>query len=680
MTAILSSADLMRKDRHLSMDDNTLGFSQTTDWQSKYNEVLDMLSETRAELDEFHQASKELEAELESELARTEKAQEELQAKVYRAEHERDEWKGKFMSLQTTHNTTTASLQKELDQLRQEHQHTKVHLRELEMGNDDLERNERAVSSSLADMESKYSKALEEKILLEHELLEKAGLEEETQRLKDELRDANVEISIIKDQLNVLKAREIVNSSTERLQQRLQETQMNQSSEDLLRTTPPVDMDLQDISPSENDTVTTPKASVSSRPLSSSNTTPRLYQSRNNSQTPLRTSSNVNVLRSTATTSYSSPSTSSPRVIAKPPVARYPSTVSTSTVSSTGSGAKNKGVQMVSEMRARVRNLEQKIHTRVPRLRMTSIVGRQTSSATPSTPINGTSPAFNSSAAKTSWESARRSMESRLSNDSGSQKSTKKSKDAGDSSGWVLIMEDSPSPQKEKEMKRLKEKRRVSIPNAPTAFRPSASTATRPTSPSYSTTSVNTMSISTGLRRPQSRLSNGASTPLASRPQTPTFLPIPSSSVYSTNSSTAALKRSTGPGASNPYNQFKRSSVGRVATSPVPPLPANGRERHVSVRERTTTMRPGSYHGTSSGSSSPSDGKALPAVPLADDLRANVTLRQPSRPPSSASTGTSILSKSRIGRPSAGRRSAGAIIETPNVLDLKDLEPRSSAS
>lgn len=56
------------------------------------------------------------------------------------------------------------------------------------MGNDDLERNERAVSSSLADMETKYSRALEEKILLEHELLEKANLEEETQRLKDELR------------------------------------------------------------------------------------------------------------------------------------------------------------------------------------------------------------------------------------------------------------------------------------------------------------------------------------------------------------------------------------------------------------------------------------------------------------------------------------------------------------
>lgn len=56
------------------------------------------------------------------------------------------------------------------------------------MGNDDLERNERAVSSSLADIEAKYSRALEEKILLEHELLDKANLEEECQRLKDELR------------------------------------------------------------------------------------------------------------------------------------------------------------------------------------------------------------------------------------------------------------------------------------------------------------------------------------------------------------------------------------------------------------------------------------------------------------------------------------------------------------
>jgi hypothetical protein len=92
------------------------------------------------------------------------------------------------MSLQTTHNTTTTSLQQELDKLRQDHQQTKIQLRELELGNDDLERSERAVSSSLADEQAKYSRVLEEKILLEHELLEKANVEEELQRLKDELR------------------------------------------------------------------------------------------------------------------------------------------------------------------------------------------------------------------------------------------------------------------------------------------------------------------------------------------------------------------------------------------------------------------------------------------------------------------------------------------------------------
>ena len=166
-----------------------------------------MLTETKNELDDFHQSSKELEEELERELQRTEKAQQDLRVKVERAESERDSWKAsriyyllflaltspfqsKFMSLQTNHNTTTASLQRELDSLRQENQKMKIQLRELEMGNDDLERNERAVASSLSDVEAKYARALEEKILLEHELLDKAHVEEECQRVKDELRGA----------------------------------------------------------------------------------------------------------------------------------------------------------------------------------------------------------------------------------------------------------------------------------------------------------------------------------------------------------------------------------------------------------------------------------------------------------------------------------------------------------
>jgi hypothetical protein len=117
-----------------------------------------MLAETRAELDDFHQASKELEAELQNELQRTERAQREVQVKVIRAENERDEWKVHVAPESTRcqftyltlffrisscpfkqHNTTTTSPQRELDQLRQEleYQKTKENIRELEMGNDD---------------------------------------------------------------------------------------------------------------------------------------------------------------------------------------------------------------------------------------------------------------------------------------------------------------------------------------------------------------------------------------------------------------------------------------------------------------------------------------------------------------------------------------------------------------
>ncbi|EAU93084.2 hypothetical protein CC1G_06804 [Coprinopsis cinerea okayama7 len=260
MTAVLSSMDPLRKERTMSFDDNAVSYSPGgTDWRTKYNEVLDMLAETKAELDEFHHASKELEAELEAELARTEQAQQDLKIKVSRAESERDDWKSKFMSLQTNHNTTTTSLQRELDKLRQEYQSVKVQLRELEMGNDDLERNERAISCSLADMEAKYSRVLEEKILLEQELLEKVHLEEETQRLKDELRDANEENSVLKNKLSSAEA-----TAAEQASQLLDLQRTRRSEENLRQTSRPPDLDLSELSPrskAAGSQVTTPKAS-----------------------------------------------------------------------------------------------------------------------------------------------------------------------------------------------------------------------------------------------------------------------------------------------------------------------------------------------------------------------------------------------------------------------------------
>jgi len=80
------------------------------------------------------------------------------------------------------------------------------------MGNDDLERTERAISVSLADVEAKYARVLEEKIILEQELLNKAKVEEEAQRLRDDMRDANSEIQVLRDQLDQYKANQSRNS------------------------------------------------------------------------------------------------------------------------------------------------------------------------------------------------------------------------------------------------------------------------------------------------------------------------------------------------------------------------------------------------------------------------------------------------------------------------------------
>ncbi|KAF9015280.1 hypothetical protein BDQ17DRAFT_1386057 [Cyathus striatus] len=654
MTAILSPSDSLQHSRRISLDDNEIDYaSSSTDWRAKYNEVVDMLAETRAELDDFHYASKELEAELEAELQRTEKAQQDLKVKVARAETERDEWKGKFMSLQTTHNTTTTSLQRELDKLRQEHQQIKVQLRELEMGNDDLERTERAVSSSLADMEAKYSKALEEKILLEHELIEKANLEEESQRLKDELRDANVEISILRDQL-------VAAASSAKSASHTPSTSIHKSppsDDNLLDMKPPPDFQLSELGDSSEMPPPPIPSSATPRASSSSGQSALLQRAGFNKPNLINTSG---IARSAnLSSSYNSP-TSSPRTpLPRANVSRNSSSISNSSVSSNAT-VKNKGVQMVSEMRARVRNLEQKIHTRVPRLRMGSITGRQTGVGPSSGNIfSGASSSSSSTSLASTAKTSLESFSNRRSHDS----EQVGKKDKGDTSGWVLIMEDSPSPVKDKERER-RDKRRLSSPTtAPTSFRSGRALSPTP-SPSKSSY-LNKSTMNTGIRRPQSRLSGGAlssatssiPTPV-SRPATPTFLPIPS-----VPNPSIGLKRSTGPGGPNPYSQSKRSSLG--VTNAGKPVNSDMTELGHS------TSRPGSNTPSSTSSSryATDDYKHLPKLPA---LHSNVTVRPPAKPGSAAS---SALSKSRIGRPSGNvrRNSGDAISDMP-----KDIRVRSS--
>ncbi|KZT30510.1 hypothetical protein NEOLEDRAFT_1104339 [Neolentinus lepideus HHB14362 ss-1] len=675
MTSVLSATDPLRRDRIMGHDDNQINFSSvTTDWRAKYNEVADMLAETRAELEDFQHSSKELEEELERELERTEKAQQELKVKAARAESERDEWKSKFMSLQTTHNTTTTSLQRELDTLRKEHQQVKVQLRELEMGNDDLERNERAIASSLADVESKYSRVLEEKILLEHELLDKAHLEEECQRLRDELRDANEEIVVMKDQLSTAQSR----TTTTVTELSTPPSSAPASDENLLRTAPPADLQLSDLSPS---------CSESSAPAVAPPSPPAEIDTLKSQRTSFSPSRSI---RPPASASPFTRSTTMP-ALSKAGNSRAPTTrpalatrtnSSNSTVSAaanSGTASRSKGVQMVSEMRARVKNLEQKIHTRVPRLRMGSVTGKISLSEPTSSPVASSStPPPSGSSSTLRSTSSRRSAESY-----DSQKSDKRRvASPSDSTGWVLIMEDSPTPVKDKKDKERRRSASPLRPLAPSAFRSPKSSVDETElyrSPTGSPSRRNkyALSKSTGLRRPQSRLSVGGTsastttssihTPLSSRPSTPTFLPLPtsSSSIYASS----GLKKSMGPGA-KPFSQPKRSSLGSsVAKSPTDGGGFNFRERPLTM---PPPPRPGSGTSTSSATTSSDNHgqlseKELPRFP---ESHSNVTLRAPSK----FSVSSSLLSQSRIGRP-MGRRSGG-----PELSDGEGGRGRSGSS
>ena len=609
------------------------------------------------------------------------------------------------MSLQTNHNTTTTSLQRELDKLRQEHQSTKIQLRELEMGNDDLERNERAVSSSLADVEAKYSRVLEEKILLEHELLDKANLEEESQRLKDELRgehlilslqlhtdtslDANVEISILKDQLAVQSSASSNNKIPPPPPPELPQfpSTVSSSEEDLPPTPPSPDMQLSDLVQCSDDLLSTLET-----PRRPSNGQSALLQHAGFQPTKptlsIPRNANASAFPSLSTLPSPSfqPTLPSPRAQARPLV-RIPSNASTSSIAGASivTASKSKGVQMVSEMRARVRNLEQKIHTRVPRLRMGSITGRaNANNLAMSTMSPPSGPSLSSSKASAKLSMADERPDKLLLQRHSLDIEAEKKMPSVDTSGWVLIMEDS-SPEKENE----KEIRGPTSPIAPTAFRSKVSTSTAsPTLGSSKSNFLAQSTINTGIRRPQSRLSaaslstttTSSSIPTpSSRPATPTYLPLPTSGSYSHLSATgyAGLKRSVGPG-STPYGQPKRSSLGSNAA--VPPMPSL--ESIITHRDRPMTLppppRPASDTTTSSYNSKSDrnvDGhKALPTLP---GLHTNVTMRPPSKLPASSS-GNSLLSQSRIGRlstGSSGRRSTGG-----DDSNKKEVRPRSGST
>ncbi|GAA5798775.1 hypothetical protein EDC94DRAFT_679235 [Helicostylum pulchrum] len=192
----------MTNDIHMSS--RIMQFNSAQDeleyWRAHSEDLENTLQDTRAALDEFQVSSRELEEELEKELQTTEKAYNDLKSRCEHFKRDAENWKSKYTESKHEQNITMVQMQREIDILRATEDTFRKQVLELELDNDDLERTERAATSSLTDLEMKMNRAIERNVILENEISTKDNLTEQAQRLRDELNEVNQELSVLRNQ------------------------------------------------------------------------------------------------------------------------------------------------------------------------------------------------------------------------------------------------------------------------------------------------------------------------------------------------------------------------------------------------------------------------------------------------------------------------------------------------
>ncbi|KER33098.1 hypothetical protein T265_00994 [Opisthorchis viverrini] len=158
------------------------------------------MEEAREELEDFQISSRELERELEIQLGQLEKQNEALILSNEKLISERDQLRERLDSGQNNANSELTKLQEELARYKNEKEQQQRYIREMEQRNDDLERANRATVVSLEAFELQLNEAIEHNAILENELDEKKDLIVTVQRLKDETRDLQQELAVIRRQ------------------------------------------------------------------------------------------------------------------------------------------------------------------------------------------------------------------------------------------------------------------------------------------------------------------------------------------------------------------------------------------------------------------------------------------------------------------------------------------------
>nr|CAD7428885.1 unnamed protein product [Timema monikensis] len=145
------------------------------------------------DLEEFQENSQQLEKELETSLEQAEKTTRDLRTRNNRLQLDNDTIRDKFEHLQRQSNMQILELQTSVSEYNNRQETLVKYIRELEQKNDDLERANRAMMTSLGESETKLNTAIERNAILEVEQDETKSI---LQRLKDESRDLLQEMKI----------------------------------------------------------------------------------------------------------------------------------------------------------------------------------------------------------------------------------------------------------------------------------------------------------------------------------------------------------------------------------------------------------------------------------------------------------------------------------------------------
>ncbi|OMJ26073.1 Nuclear distribution protein nudE-like protein [Smittium culicis] len=172
-------------------------------WKTAAFNARDAYVDSQLELETVQKQAADTALEYENDIKLLENANKEMRTEIERLKAQVENWREKYKKERMNSEDAYQKSERELQFLKSQQDFYKSRTRELEQDNDDLEKSERAIKSSLHDAQVKVKGLSQTNEFLMGEVKSKQLLVEEVQRLKDDLRDLNVELSIVRGQKSI---------------------------------------------------------------------------------------------------------------------------------------------------------------------------------------------------------------------------------------------------------------------------------------------------------------------------------------------------------------------------------------------------------------------------------------------------------------------------------------------